>query len=90
MALMAAAVSTTNMAINTAERRLLLATWSYKGELDLGGARSDGNRVAQSATDQNSTFTGPLASPSASKYSRSVKWNMPAKIDVGTVWILVL
>ena len=63
-----------NPAISSAERRLFCATWSYKGR---SGYSKD-------------TRTGPRDSSSASKYSRSVKRNMPARMFVGNVWILVL
>ena len=55
--------------------------------------RAIGDRGAshrKSSGHQNSTCTGPRASPSTSKYSLSVKLNMPAMMLDGKLWILVL
>src|SRR6476646_4280261 len=53
-------VSITKTAMSSAERRLFWATWSYKV----------GVGAVEAQRGQNLTLTGPLASPSASKYSR--------------------
>src|SRR5688500_11136323 len=96
--------STTNAAISSAERRLLEETWSYRvadlrsygcgcgGAGGAGGAAAGGDAggVAGAGVVSNETRTVSRAVSSASKYSRSVKWNIPASTTVGNVWILVL
>ncbi len=75
-----AITTSTKPMISRAERRLF--------GLDLVVQRS--GPVGADASQNCDGRRGPRASPSASKYSRAVKLNIPAITTAGKVWILVL